>query len=275
MPRLLSLAHLTVLELTPPEVVSVAAESGFRSVNLRLAPVAPGEPQHPMIGSTPMMRETKRRLADTGLVVNDVEIIRLKGDTPIAQFEPLLSAAAELGARYMLVAGDDPDETATAERFAELSALGDRYGVVMGLEFMPWTGVKTIHAARRIVEQAGRGRIILDSLHLDRSGGTAADIAALPSSMHCYFQLCDGPAERPTDDATLIFQARQARLPPGDGGIDLVSMVAAIPDDMPVSVEVPMHGLPNLQPPVPRCRMLLERTESLLASAAELKRGKA
>ena len=34
--RLLSLAHLTVLDTTPPELVSVAAAAGFRNIGIRL-----------------------------------------------------------------------------------------------------------------------------------------------------------------------------------------------------------------------------------------------
>lgn len=265
MSHLLSLAHLTLIELTPPEVIEVASAAGFRSVNLRLAPVAPGEKQHPMIGGTPMMKETLSRMNALGITVHDVEIIRLLPDTKIEQFEALLAAAAEIGARHMLVAGDSTDETAIADRYAQLCELGARYRINMGLEFMPWTGIKNIDSARRIIAHAGRGSIIVDSMHVDRSGGTVADIAALPLAEFAYFQLCDAPRERPASDAELIFQARQARLPPGAGGIDLRGMLRAIPAESVISLEVPMHGLPNLQPPVERARALREATEVMLA----------
>ena len=39
-----SLAHLTVLSLTPPQVVEVAARAGYRYVGLRLTRVTPTEP---------------------------------------------------------------------------------------------------------------------------------------------------------------------------------------------------------------------------------------
>jgi hypothetical protein len=43
-----SLAHLTVLSLTPPQVVDVAARSGYRYVGLRLTRVTPDEPLYDM-----------------------------------------------------------------------------------------------------------------------------------------------------------------------------------------------------------------------------------
>ena len=48
----ISLDHLTLFELTPPQLVEVAAAAGFTHVGLRLNPAAPpGEPQHPMRGN--------------------------------------------------------------------------------------------------------------------------------------------------------------------------------------------------------------------------------
>ena len=38
-----SLAHLTVLSLTPPQVVDVAARAGYRYVGLRMTRVTPDE----------------------------------------------------------------------------------------------------------------------------------------------------------------------------------------------------------------------------------------
>ena len=39
-PRIVSLDHLTVFELPPPEVVRCAAAAGYRHVGLRLKPAA-------------------------------------------------------------------------------------------------------------------------------------------------------------------------------------------------------------------------------------------
>ncbi len=41
MPRPLSLAPLTVLELSPPAMIRVAADARYASVDLRLAPATP------------------------------------------------------------------------------------------------------------------------------------------------------------------------------------------------------------------------------------------
>src|SRR5437870_5685505 len=75
--RPISLAHLTVLDATPPELVTVAADAGFRSIGIRLtATPSVGVPPYDILGDGPLLRETLRRLADTGVSVLDTEFLR-------------------------------------------------------------------------------------------------------------------------------------------------------------------------------------------------------
>ena len=78
-----------------------------------------------------------------------------------------------------------------------------------------------------------------DTIHEAREGNTPADIAALPADQIVYAQLCDGTMPRPTDFDTMIFQARGERAFPGEGGIDLASMIRALPPGVPLSLECP------------------------------------
>jgi len=114
---------------------------------------------------------------------------------------------------------------------------------------MPWTAVKNAKAALRIVTRAGEpnGRILVDALHAARSTTRLDDIASLPRHLLSYAQLCDAPAGIPSTDAELIHTARCARLLPGDGGIDLRGLVQALPDHLPLSLEIPNDDwLPRL-----------------------------
>jgi sugar phosphate isomerase/epimerase len=106
---------------------------------------------------------------------------------------------------------------------------------------MPWTRVPNARTALRIVSNAAHpnGRILVDTLHAGRSATTLADIAAIPRAMLSYAQLCDAPGEIPATHEGLIHTARCARLLPGEGGIDLVGMLSQLPDDLPISLEIP------------------------------------
>lgn len=266
MTRPIALAALTVLELAPPDQVACAAEAGYRYVGLRLLPATPEEMQRPMVGDTPLVRETARRLADTGVRATDIEIFRLRPDTRIDDYRAALETGARLGASEALVAGNDPDESRLADTFAAFCDLAAEYGIGGNLEPMPWTDVRDFAQAARIVGRAARANagVLIDPIHFDRGGSRADEIAGVPAGWLHYVQLCDAPAERPRDVATLLHQARAERLMPGDGGLDLRGILRAVPRDVPISVEVPMRDLARTVPAVERARRLLDRTQALL-----------
>jgi sugar phosphate isomerase/epimerase len=241
--RVLALAPLTVLELGPDELVDTAAEAGFDAVGLRLIRATPAEPIRPAVGLTPLVRNTKKRLDDSGLTLIDIEVLRLQPDTRIrADYEAFLETGAYLGAQQVLVTGYDPDHGRTADRFAELAELATEYGLTPNLEPMPWTEVKNLAQATAILNRSGHRNVgvLVDAIHYDRALNTPADLTALPREWIRYAQICDGAAQRPDSVEELMFQGRTARLFPGHGGIDLISMLRALPADIPISVEAPV-----------------------------------
>jgi sugar phosphate isomerase/epimerase len=267
-PRPIGLAALTVLELSPPEMVSCAVDAGFDCVGLRLIPATPGEVQHPMVGDTPLVRETERRLKDTGMSVLDVEIFRLRPDTVVADYQAALATGARLGAKEALIAGNDPDEARLTANFATFCELAQQFGIGCNLEPMPWTDCKNFAQGLRIVTAAGRenGGILIDPIHFDRGGSSASEISGVPRARFRYMQLCDAPAERPTDVEGLLYQARAERLMPGDGGLDLTGILRALPADLPIGLEIPMETLARTAPAVERTKQMLAKTRRLLAS---------
>lgn len=241
MPHPLSLAFLTLPDTPPAKVVRAAAQAGFSAVGLRLLPAAAsGEGPYPLLSDDRVLTDTLSALRDTGLFVADVEIVRLNAGFDPARFRPFLERAAQLGARHVLVAGDDPDEARLTDNYARFCETAAGFNLTGDLEFMPWTAVPDLAAARRIVEAAGQpnGAVLVDALHYDRSATTLDEIAALPPGLINYVQFCDGPAQYDPSDAGLIAIARGARLMPGDGGIDLRGLARVIPQDVMISVEV-------------------------------------
>src|SRR6185295_8902725 len=134
--RRLSLAHLTVLDTTPPELVSVAAAAGFRTIGIRLtATPSVGVPPYDMLHEGPLLRETLRRMADTGVSVFDTEFLRFEPEQPVGVPEGFLEVSARLGARYVLGMSAEPEETRTIERFVDLCDRAAQYGLHVNLEF--------------------------------------------------------------------------------------------------------------------------------------------
>ncbi len=270
MARPIGLAALTVLELRPPDQVACAAAAGFSHVGLRLIPATPDDTLHPMIGDTAMAREVAQRLVDTGVKVLDIEIFRLRPHTRVQDYAAAFDAGARLGAKHALVAGNDPDEARLIDNFAAICELAARFELTADLEPMPWTDARSVPQAARIVAAAGRanGGVLVDAIHWDRSAGTPDDIRAVPPGRLRYAQLCDAPAERPTDTDEILRQARTERLFPGEGGLDLRGMLRALPPDIPLSLEIPTLALAKTVPAVERARRALAATRALLAALA-------
>lgn len=264
----LSLAFLTVADLGPVAAIRLAADTGYAMVGLRLLPAA-GEPDYPLMTDDALLAEARAALADTGVAVGDVEIVRLGPAPDFALFARLCRRAGQLGARHVLVAGDDPEEARLTESFARFAAMAGDHGLTADLEFMPWTAVPDLACARRVVEGAGHaaGGVLIDALHLDRAGATLDEVAALPPRLIHYVQFCDGPV--PFDPATeaLIAVARGARLFPGLGGIDLAGLARVIPPGAAVSVEVPNRDWAARIDARGRALMARAATEAVLRAA--------
>jgi sugar phosphate isomerase/epimerase len=267
MTRPISLAALTVLELTPPEMVSCAADAGFSHVGIRLLPATPTEPQYDLVGDTPLLREVEARLADTGVQVLDAEIFRLKPDTRVADYEAAIATAARLGARELLVAGNDPDDERQIASFAAFCELAARYGLGAVLEFMPWTDARDLREATRIVERCGRENagMLIDPFHFSRSRSRLDDVALVPPGRLRYLQFCDVPAAVPPTMQAILDEARAERLFPGEGELDLLGLLRAVPRDVPLSVEVPTLTLARTVGATERARRALAATRRVLA----------
>ena len=196
--RELSLAHLSVLDATPPELVSVAAAAGFRKIGIRAyATPGVGMPPYDILGDTPMLRETLARLADTGVSVLDVEFLRFEPEIAQGIPEGFLEIAARLGAQYVLVMSAEPVEARTLERFGDLCERARHFGLNVCLEFAIYTGVKTLADAARLVKQSGcaNASVLIDALHFSRSGGVPGDIAGVDASLFALFYLGCFPAD--------------------------------------------------------------------------------
>ena len=239
--RTYSLAYLTANASTVPQAIGIAAELGYAYVGLRVQPNGPGAPYQTLIGNAPVLRETQAVMRDTGVGVYDLEIIRIGEHFNVADHAALMDIGQTLGAKAVLVAADDPNESRLADHYAHLCETMRPFGLTGDLEFMPWTAVKDAKAAMRIIDLAGRpsnAGLLIDGLHFGRSTTSLADIAAIPRELLHYAQMCDATAGLNFTNEELIHTARQERLLPGEGNIDLQGLFATLPQDLPVSVEI-------------------------------------
>jgi sugar phosphate isomerase/epimerase len=239
--RTYSLAYLTANASSVPQAVRIAADLGYAYVGLRVQPNGPGAPFQTLIGDAAMLRETQAVMRDTGVGVYDLEIIRIGEQFNVADHAALMDIGQNLGAKAVLIAADDTNESRLADNYARLCDAIQPYGLTADLEFMPWTAVKDAQAAMRVVKLAGHPKnagILVDALHFGRSTTTLQDIAAISRELLHYAQMCDAQAGLNFTTEELIHTARQERLLPGEGNIDVTGLFATLPQDLPVSVEI-------------------------------------
>lgn len=240
----LGLAHFTCIGVPPVDLVRLAAKTGCASVGLRLSPAFPGAPFYELPTGSDAFRAMRRALADEGMRVYDIEFVTLGEDFVPASLAGILDSAAGLGARRLSVCGDDPDRPRLVARFAELCDLAAGFGMGVDLECMAWRQVASLPDAVRVVQAAGcpNGGVLVDALHLSRTGGSPDDLRAVPPGLIRHAQLCDAPAQAPGSMDAIIQEARAGRLPPGDGALPLAPLVAALPPTVALSIEVPITG---------------------------------
>ena len=254
----LSIAHLCELDIAPAQLIEYAASAGLSSVGLRIAHASPGGIEYPLDKAG--RADVRRRIDATGVSVLYIELISITETTRASDYKTLFDTGAEIGATRLTVAGNATDLNLVADRFAEICVLARDYGINPDFEFMPFRAIRTFGEAVEIVRRAGQpnGRILVDTLHVHRSSSPIADIAKTDPALIGTLQICDAPAIPPPPEE-LVTEARTNRLMPGQGGLDLWSIIDALPADIAIGVEVPLAArYPGLDPAARLARMVKE-----------------
>ena len=243
------------------ERAAAAAAAGFRGISLFV--------EHYRRARAEGFSDADLRaiLADHGLVVADVDplLTWLPGVERVNAFfeadeADFYEVADALRARSLNCAVVVPLALdAVADAFAGLCERAARHGLLVHLEFLPWTCVPDLATALRVVESAGHGGITLDAWHHFRSGGSSG---ALPVERILSVQLCDAPAAAEADP---IEETLHRRLLPGAGALDLVGLLRALRGSpAPLGVEIFSDALAVL-PPLEAARRAGEAVRSVLA----------
>jgi sugar phosphate isomerase/epimerase len=245
----LSLGSSTLFNASPVETVAAAAAGGFDAVGVRVAGRRPGDGGTPVIGNAAAIRDLCRRRDDAGIAITHVTAYWVTPELSLPDFLPVVDAAAALGAATIVVNCGDPDEARFASFLASYCEAAARHRLALALEFMPYSDAKTIEQAARMVRRAAQSNLglMIDPLHLARSGGTPADVRRVEPGLIHMVQLCDAPLAPPAA-AELRHEALADRLYPGEGGLPLHELLDAVPPQVQLDVETPCRQHAGLAP---------------------------
>ncbi|MDW7678109.1 MAG: sugar phosphate isomerase/epimerase, partial [Bacillota bacterium] len=201
----------------------------------------PNEPLFQFDKDPVLFRAIQQALAEYRMKMLDIELARVREDLKVEDYESAFASAAELGATDVLSSIWTEDKAFVFENFAKICDLAARYSLRVNLEFVTFSGVTGLNGALEVLKTVDRPNacLMVDTLHAHRSRITAEDLASVDRSNFGFIHLCDGPSYiPPLDDPEMIGVAREGRLYPGDGGIDLAGMLKAMPAN-PISIELP------------------------------------
>ena len=249
MTRLLSLAAGVQLDVEPANMVTVAHDAGWPAVGIWFD------------GKTwtdSTSREVRQRLDDSGVVALDIEpIIPSEDGDDFA--DQLVEAAAVIGAQHILFTSRLKDQARTTARYQEVCEMARPHGIKVVCEFLPIFPLNSLPMAKEIVttSAASNGGVLIDNLHLSRSGSSVEEVSGMPRELFPYLQICDAPSARPTDFGGLLDEALNGRLCPGEGSLPIVELLQAVPN-VPLSFEVRSKFLRDITDPVERAKHLLK-----------------
>jgi sugar phosphate isomerase/epimerase len=203
--------------------------------------------------------DQRAMLRDSGLVVADLDpLLGWLPDEPVpagigASEDVFYAIADSLGARSLNVAqpfGDTIEFGAASEAFAGVCERAAAHGLLVTLEYLPWSGIPDAVSALAIVEAARHpnGTLMFDSWHSFRGPTDEAQLRQIPGSRFGGVQISDAP-EEPAKD--ILQETMEARLLPGEGAVPLVDWIRLLDESgsqAPIGVEVFSQELAALPP---------------------------
>ena len=212
------------------ERIEAASAAGFRGFGLLSADLPAAEQEYGLTGIRAM-------LDDNGMADLELEGIPYWWDDGPRREESdrirhdLLRAAEVLGARQIKVTpdGDDApwDRQRWAAKFAELAAQAQNAGTRLGIEFFPWSNIKTLHDGLQLVEDAGHAAagVVIDAWHIERAHTPVVELASVPLHRIIGVELNDADSQV---IGTLFEDTVHRRRYCGDGAFDLTGMIKAL-----------------------------------------------
>ena len=238
----LTLGFLTLgAQVAPMDVIAGAAAAGFGAAGLRISGRMPGDAWPSVDGDAAAFGRIRDAAGASGVRISSISGYYI---TPQTQGDHLLAnvrAARELGAPLIAQGCFEPDREHSVALLRDYAAAAAQAGVRIALEFMPMSELKTLEQTLAVIQRTGAVNIglLLDSLHLARSGAGANEVAALAPGSIYLTQLCDGPRELGAN-SSLFDEAMSGRMYPGDGALDLAGLVYALSPEAEIELETPV-----------------------------------
>jgi len=173
---------------------------------------------------------------------------------------------AELGVPRINVVSLEPDLPRTFDEFAALAELAAQRNIGTVVEPVPGLTIGDVATALAARDYVGRRdfRLLIDTMHLVRSGSGPAELATIDAEHIGYAQLNDTTLQPRIDN--YMEEAMFERMVPGEGELPLNEILSALPEDTIIEIEVPRRSLALAGVgPIERLRPCVEAARRLMA----------
>ena len=263
--QIISLAALTILDAGPAGQVRACAEAGFTHAGLRLNPLLSTD--QAIAGDADKEAEVERLMRESGMKLLEVGVFPVTAAMDVEALRPVLKLSQRLGGHFIVCPIEDPDEARRILTFSRLCDLAASYNLGALVEFNPYSGCRSLGEAVALAKAVNRpnAALVLDALHLSRSGGHPRDLATVDPALLKLVHFCDAPPFKADGRSAeeLRKESRTARLLPGEGGLWLEELLEALPRDIPISIEAPSARHAHL-PAGERAKFALQATTAFM-----------
>lgn len=240
----LGLECLSTFGLHPVEFIRLAGELGCSHVTLNLGEAANRLPRYPALSfrNDPALRREMAAALDASAVrIGMVEGFAITPETVVADYARDLDMVAGLGAGAICAVSLDRDMDRTHAAFAELAGMAAARGLFATTEVGAGV-VRRLDKALAALDAVHHPafRLLVDTMHFFRFGGTVADFAALDPAVIGHVQLCDVPMPAVID--SYMEEALYERRAPGDGDLPLAEFLRHVPEGVVVGLEIPIRS---------------------------------
>ncbi len=182
-------------------------------------------------------------MEDRGVSISLGEGVVIAAGADVADLAVDLDVMAELGVAQINTLSFDPDRDRTFDQLATLTELAAERGLGTTIELAPGMTIGDVATLLAALEHVGRPelRLTVDTMHWARTGYGAGELRELGPEQIGYVQLSDTTLKPRMN--SYLQEAMYERMAPGDGELPLADMLAAVPADVVIGLEIPMRGL--------------------------------
>lgn len=241
----LGIEFLSVFDLPPVQFVELAADLGCQHISTGLSQAGfnpHGYPKAVLRDDPALRREMVAAMRDRGVSISLGEGLAIRPGVAARDLAADLELMCELGVKRINTISLDPDMGRTLDEFGKVAEMAAASGMETTTEFAPGLTLCDLPKALAAVRHVNRPdfRLLIDTMHLGRTGSTPADLAAIEPELIGYVQLADAPLK--PRFATYMEEAMYERMAPGDGELPLLDYLAALPRDRVISLEIPLRS---------------------------------